>query len=338
MLRVVIAAVAAAALVATPVAATFTDTAASRGSSAHAADVFASRVVPTITGFNREGETLTASVGDEWLRCDATGAACAAIDAPGSTYRPGAADVGATLRVRTATTTSDAVGPIRRSYASEVMLDRPSMFLRLDGTRTATAGANAAAHGSTGFSTSGALAQNAANQAATFTPASALGVSGAAVGGAGTVELWFKGASGVLVGTQNGTPFTTPSAYAPLIYVDTGGVLRAGMFDTAGAARVISSGKAVTDGVWHHAAVTRSGATLRLYLDGAHAGSVTATSSWSVQTNASVGSGVAESAWWPGTGSTTKHWQHFTGQVDEVATYPSALSQTRLQAHVAAAR
>lgn len=352
MPRVLLAAVAAALLVAGPAVAAFTDAAANRSSAARAAAAFAPRpgTPPTITGAAREGETLTATEGAwsrqpehfayQWLRCDAAGDGCTAIGAASAaTYTPSVADVDATLRVRvvasnaggSAAATSGTVGPIRRGYAAEVLLDRPSTYLRLDGNRTATVGASASAHGSTGFATT------AGNQAATFAPPSALGVSASAVATAGTVELWFAGGSGVLVGTQDAAPFGTASGYAPLLYVDTSGNLRAGRFDTSFGARIINSGKRVDDGAWHHVALTRSGTTLRLYLDGAQVGSVVASGAWSVQTGATLGSGVAESTWWPGTGAAQQHWQHYTGQIDEFATYPAVLSQARLQAHIAAA-
>jgi len=75
---------------------------------------------PTISGTARDGETLTADPGAwsgtepidfsyQWQRCDAEGAGCADIDgATERDYRPGAADVGATARVKvTATNAAD---------------------------------------------------------------------------------------------------------------------------------------------------------------------------------------------------------------------------------------
>ena len=75
---------------------------------------------PTISGTARDGETLTADPGTwsgtepidfsyQWQRCDAEGAGCADIDgATERDYRPGAADVGATARVKvTATNAAD---------------------------------------------------------------------------------------------------------------------------------------------------------------------------------------------------------------------------------------
>ena len=66
---------------------------------------------PKISGTAQVGLTLTATRGTwtgnptsfhfQWLRCDTTGAACAAIPgATGKSYTPTATDVGHTLRVR----------------------------------------------------------------------------------------------------------------------------------------------------------------------------------------------------------------------------------------------
>lgn len=68
--------------------------------------------IPTITGTAQEGQTLTAQPGTwsgtqpitftyQWLRCDASGNACANIaGATGRTYVPTGADIGRSLRVR----------------------------------------------------------------------------------------------------------------------------------------------------------------------------------------------------------------------------------------------
>ena len=73
---------------------------------------------PKISGTAQVGLTLTATRGTwtgnptsfhfQWLRCDTTGAACAAIPgATGKSYTPTATDVGHTLRVRVTARNSD---------------------------------------------------------------------------------------------------------------------------------------------------------------------------------------------------------------------------------------
>jgi Ca2+-binding RTX toxin-like protein len=71
---------------------------------------------PTISGVARANSTLTATPGGQptnpafqWLRCDAAGANCSPIPgATGTTYAPGGADVGHTLRFRKTATSSGA--------------------------------------------------------------------------------------------------------------------------------------------------------------------------------------------------------------------------------------
>lgn len=67
------------------------------------------RTIPSISGTGREGETLTGRDGEwshstalsrAWVRCDAVGASCAETGTSAASYALGAADVGATLRLR----------------------------------------------------------------------------------------------------------------------------------------------------------------------------------------------------------------------------------------------
>ena len=85
---------------------------------------------PAIAGLAQEGQTLTASAGTwrnsptrfayQWRRCDAAGAACAAIaGANALTYAVAAADVGSTLRV--AVTARNASGS-RTSVSAQTAL------------------------------------------------------------------------------------------------------------------------------------------------------------------------------------------------------------------------
>lgn len=93
---------------------------------------------PTISGPAEVGLTLKATRGTwtgnptsfhfQWLRCDTTGAACAAIPgATGKSYTPTTTDIGHTLRVRvtarnssgSATTTSTATGVVPPSGCPE---------------------------------------------------------------------------------------------------------------------------------------------------------------------------------------------------------------------------
>jgi Concanavalin A-like lectin/glucanases superfamily len=118
-----------------------------------------------------------------------------------------------------------------------------------------------------------------------------------------TVELWFKAASpGSLVSVPMINNQAT--AMAPLMYIDTNGMLRAGLFDSTqitlipgrnliaqnnngvinvGAPNNLKSPLSVVDGQWHHAALVvapGSGGTQTLFLDGRLAASGTANGSF----------------------------------------------------------
>jgi hypothetical protein len=81
-------------------------------------------------------------------------------------------------------------------------------------------------------------------------------------------EIWFRTttAAGMLVGygsSRTGSSFT----HDRNLYLDVTGRLVFGVHPSA-AIRTISSPAPVTDGVWHHAVATLSGAGMALYLDG----------------------------------------------------------------------
>ncbi len=109
-----------------------------------------------------------------------------------------------------------------------------------------------------------------------------------------TIELWFKAeSSGILVGQPMSTT-SGSTGLAPLLYIDSNGLLRGGLFDStqitllsppqnliasqasngviiAGPLNALASPLSVVDGQWHHAAlVVQPGdnATQNLFLDG----------------------------------------------------------------------
>jgi Concanavalin A-like lectin/glucanases superfamily len=90
-----------------------------------------------------------------------------------------------------------------------------------------------------------------------------------------------------------------------------------------GAATTVVTGSTVTLSSWAHLVATYNGTTATLYVNGISAGSAAATVS--VNTTRPLGIGASDAGGsWGG---------YFPGSIDEVALYPSALSQTRVQAH-----
>lgn len=142
-----------------------------------------------------------------------------------------------------------------------------------------------------------------------------------------TIELWFKatpGSCGSLVSVEMNAD-TPPRPLAPLMYIDTNGLLRAGLFDStqitllspqqnmiasesasgviiAGALNGLASPLSVVDGQWHHAAlVVNPGAkgTQSLYLDGRLADTATANGSFGLSFVASDGTTWTAQPSWP---------------------------------------
>jgi hypothetical protein len=108
------------------------------------------------------------------------------------------------------------------------------------------------------------------------------------------------------------------------LYVDASGHLVFGTASgTSGAATTTSS--AYLDGRWHHAAATLDPATgLRLYADGALA----ATAAYSAP-------GATSGYWRFGGNTWSGNWpaDYFTGDLDEVAVYPAALTAQQVAWH-----
>lgn len=90
-------------------------------------------------------------------------------------------------------------------------------------------------------------------------------------------------------------------------------------------APIAASTSTVSDTNWHHIAATKAGATVKIYIDG-----VDVTGTVTNQTLASSGLALH-------IGQTDGFEQPFFGSIDEAALYPTALSATRVQAHLAAA-
>ena len=142
-------------------------------------------------------------------------------------------------------------------------------------------------------------------------------------GQAFSFELWFKTTTG---GVLLGQEFSS-SEYVPAIYVGSDGKLRAQMFWN-GSINPIASGQTVSDGIFHHSAVTYDGNNMTLYLDGAAIAS-------RAQTQLSYASvyyyqlGAGYTSGWPA-GNSGVSW--FSGLIDEVSLYNRALSSGEIAA------
>jgi RHS repeat-associated protein len=145
-----------------------------------------------------------------------------------------------------------------------------------------------------------------------------------------SAEMWFRTAtsSAVLMGFQDVPVGQTPTSWRPLLNIDGSGKLR-GQFYTSGGATPIVSAQTVTDNEWHHVALSGSGSTQTLYLDGVKVGSLSGTIVDQARTYAYLGGGYGTSGWM-GLASNT---YYLNGQLDEVALYRSPLTADQVSAH-----
>ena len=89
---------------------------------------------------------------------------------------------------------------------------------------------------------------------------------------------------------------------------------------------IVLYGPALTLNAWTHLVATDDGTTMRLYVNGALAGSAAAAYKPNLTRTTRIGMGMADTA-------TSLA---FTGSIDEVSVYPAALSAARVTAHYAA--
>jgi YD repeat-containing protein len=147
-------------------------------------------------------------------------------------------------------------------------------------------------------------------------------------------EAWFKTTSGgVILGQTDGTvPSGTPAGFVPALYVDTTGALRESLLYHGSFAQNVAAGP-YNDGQPHHVVATYANGTDSLYVDGVLKTTMTAGETGYASTYAyMVGNGYSNSLWPSSNGG----WYPFSGTLDEVAVYGSALPAGRVQAHFTA--
>jgi len=158
--------------------------------------------------------------------------------------------------------------------------------------------------------------------------------------GPNSVEMWFRMPSG---NTAGGTLFgfqTNPVTsgqftghWIPALYVGVDGKLRGKWCWCSGTNPPITTSSTVNDGTWHHVALTLSGSSQRLYLDGALIGTLSQAGQTTTAGYANLGAGFTQG--WPS--SSPGGLSYFPGQIAEAAFYSTELTQDQVWAHVAAA-
>ncbi|MFJ9690754.1 LamG-like jellyroll fold domain-containing protein [Kitasatospora sp. NPDC101183] len=140
-------------------------------------------------------------------------------------------------------------------------------------------------------------------------------------------ELWFRATGpGVLLNVQNQPMGAAPGNTVPVLYAGSDGKLRGALNGITGGP--ITSAASVTDGSWHHAAISAAQGTQSLYLDGVLVGTASGTVNHLNMTRTYLGGGYVGN--WPGGNG---GWSWLTGQIDEVAFYQHPLSAERVGAH-----
>ncbi|MFI6513831.1 polymorphic toxin-type HINT domain-containing protein [Streptosporangium sp. NPDC050855] len=163
-----------------------------------------------------------------------------------------------------------------------------------------------------------------------------------------SMETWFKTTSPGVIAYASDTYLQLDQqgwflgSGQPLLYVGTDGKLR-GQFGVTGSGGTpvispITSAAAVNNGAWHHVALSGSGNSQTLYLDGAPVGSLSGTINHQGWKFTTIGNGRITSAW-PSSptisGGASTSWG-LSGHVDEVAVYDRPLAATEVAEHYAA--
>ncbi|WP_412794223.1 LamG-like jellyroll fold domain-containing protein [Streptomyces sp. MS06] len=153
-----------------------------------------------------------------------------------------------------------------------------------------------------------------------------------------SVELWFKSASpGVLIGDQSlpiAGASTASGSWTPVLYIGSDNKLHGHFYSGSGSGgTAFGSTGTVTDNAWHHAALTVTGSTQTLYLDGKKQDTYSGAPNDQANSHLYLGAGFAK--WWidsPGEVS------HFHGSIAEAAFYHTGLTAADVAAHVQAGK
>jgi hypothetical protein len=142
-----------------------------------------------------------------------------------------------------------------------------------------------------------------------------------------SVEAWFMTTStsgGKIVGFGNAATGDSGN-YDRHVYMDGNGRIWFGVYP--GGVQTVNSARSYNDGQWHHVAASLSGAGMALYVDGKR-----------VAQDGNTGA-QPYSGYWRIGGDNLNGWNsqpssaYFTGAIDDVAIYPTALSLAQVQKH-----
>lgn len=144
-------------------------------------------------------------------------------------------------------------------------------------------------------------------------------------GGTFTVSVWFKATgSGVIISNSNAIQPNIPTSYnSPILYVNSNGNLAGGDYNGG---VPFNSLYHVSDGRWYFAAITQSGSTQKVYLNGVQLATSTGTLHSFSNYNWTVGEGYT--TLWP---ATNNGLFYFNGSISNVQFYGTALTANQIQ-------
>jgi signal peptidase I len=241
----------------------------------------------------------------------------------------------AAFRKSVGNNTSFAAASTFYPYRTAVLADSPSFFWRLaeaSGTAIADAGTSARPGTLVGptyvQAQAGALAAEPRDTSLLATMASI--TANVSVTGPATfsVEAWIKTTSttgGRILGFGDASGANQSATVDRQLYLAPTGKV---MFGVGSTKTTVASTAAVNNGAWHHVVGTSTTGNngMKLYVDGTLQGSATA-------------SPVSMTGYWRAGAETMTGWtgnptdRYFEGNLDELAVYPTALSQARITAH-----
>jgi fibronectin type 3 domain-containing protein len=217
-------------------------------------------------------------------------------------------------------------------YGKAVFNDDPSLYWRLD----ETAGSDAAdssyfkQNPGTYGSDVGMGVPGVVGNAASFngdTNSSVYDSGSTSAPSAFTEEAWFKTTTqsgGKLIGFEN-SPTGNGSNYDKQVYMTNDGTIVFGVY--VGFVSAIQSRSGLNDGKWHQVVATQDAGGMKLYIDGALVASNGTTANQSFSGYWRIAGGNIGG--WPSSPSSFE----YTGQLDEVAVYPAALSAASVAEH-----
>ncbi|KSU67675.1 PKD domain-containing protein [Arthrobacter sp. NIO-1057] len=225
--------------------------------------------------------------------------------------------------------TADIPDPPTDAYGLAVHGDEPQLYWRLDETQGNVAKDNTIArndgtiNGSVRYGEESAIGHGTSMG---FGQSDATVVSNRAIQNPTvfSTEAWFRTTTetgGKIIGFGNAASGLS-SSYDRHVYMRNDGTLVFGVY--TGTENLVTTGRSYNDGGWHHVVATLSGEGMKLYVDGALAGT-------NPQTSAEPFNGywrIGGDRVWSGASSA---W--FDGEIDEAAVYARALTQAEVNEH-----